>query len=579
MGDGALARRALGYLAVDYTKIGFWSYEWLWEQIEVERDEMARIAAGRALPRSEELARRPFGAMRSIVGSPNPTVGCTIGLFSHIDGMKFVKYIHPERPPICMLFRSRDGLREMVAVVSTLAGTRINQIPGTLWSQFALDNGMSLDVPDPSGRIVLRDLLGNVVARGRSGGSLAVPVSPDPMFLHAPAGVLEEAVLASSSRNFRPVEIEIRDFVQPMETGPEVNISVRNALSVPLDGTVTAKVGGAVLESNSIEFAGLQPGEVRRLPFRVVAQPQGIKNLYPVEVSVATPFGRADLAETVQVATIVRGSITVDGQDEDWKAIGSVPVLLAGKASEKDLTTEAWFGKDASDKAANLTTRAAFAWDDANLYVWATVKDDKAELYPPYLSGRNQHDLQPAPYDFIYVHKGPHPAEEGDCLIVSADKVGRSKPMPKFEYYPPTDPAYRYAVFMPCRYSYQLNATTENDGEMLRLHTPDFFWMNCFPIDYARLAERCRVQGGKVVARRTAGGYVYEAAIPWTELGEITPATGGRLRLSFRVKSNRFWVEKVWGEFRQNALRTSHISGFHNSWAEESEWGFCGERQ
>ena len=150
--------------------------------------------------------------------------------------------------------------------------------------------------------------------------------------------------------------------------------------------------------------------------------------------------------------------------------------------------------------------------------------------------------------------------------------------MKKFEFYPPTDPAYRYAVFLPMRYAYHLNATTDNDGELLRLRTPDFFWLNCFPLDYAQLAERCRVDGSRVIARRTKTGYVYEAAIPWSELAEIKPQDGGKMRLSFRVKSKDFWVEKVWGERRQNAVRTSHVDGFYNSWAEESEWGFCGER-
>jgi hypothetical protein len=86
-------------------------------------------------------------------------------------------------------------------------------------------------------------------------------------------------------------------------------------------------------------------------------------------------------------------------------------------------------------------------------------------------------------------------------------------------------------------YQYLLYPIKEGGGEIMRVRTPDFFYLHPLPINYEFLARNCRVEGGKIEVRQVEGGYIFEAQIPWSELKEIKPEAGKRIRTSFIIQN------------------------------------------
>jgi hypothetical protein len=98
---------------------------------------------------------------------------------------------------------------------------------------------------------------------------------------------------------------------------------------------------------------------------------------------------------------------------------------------------------------------------------------------------------------------------------------------------------------------------------------------NYYPFSPRREREQGLVEGAKTSIKRTKNGWIYEAAIPWSELAEVRPAAGREARFSFYVLAagNR---ALSWTAGR-SACRGFQV--LHPTWqtgeAIETVWGFA----
>jgi len=250
------------------------------------------------------------------------------------------------------------------------------------------------------------------------------------------------------------------------------------------------------------------------------------------------------------------------------------------RGGQIDLATiQAWlpweqFGAACGDFAAQL----AFAYDGSYLYALARVKDLTDSRVPSMLAGKELSLFQLPPGDYVYRKMGPWPASSGDFLLLSLDHVKRKQWIKKYELYPPGHPLRKLGPYLAARYQYAIHPTAEGGTDVFRLRSPDFYWAHPLPLNYPWIARHCKVEGAKAVARRTHDGYVYEVALPWTELRQVPHTAGTRIRLNVKIGDDGVKNSLVWSEGCSCAGRTAvdFDPTFVQDWSSETEWGLGG---
>lgn len=464
-------------------------------------------------------------------GFPTTTAAWVAAASHFLNGVRFYGVVHPERPPFVLLFS--DGRRSIAAIATTLDEAPLSS-SGGFRRQFATSKCVMEVGHHPSLRAF--DMFGNEIKLQRRGGRALLPVDVMPRFLAAslPPKEFESLLSKAIYRNLRPVEIILHQIGQPLNEHPKLTVELRNAHPFKLDGKLTVNVNGLVLQPKEVSFS-LAPVERRSFEFKVASANGERVNCYPAKVTVTTNVGTATLNEDLHVAVIKRGSISVDGDVSDWQSIGAIPIMLA-KAQVDTLLLKAWFPWERfRESTKGFAAEVAFAYDERNLYMVARVSDEKPDILPSLLSGRNLHRFQNPPGDYVYYEMGPIPAASGDLIQIALGRIEKDW-VQKYEPFPPTSPLYKFGHHMCSEYCYIVYPTHDGSAEVMRARTPKFYYLHPLPIDYGFLSRHCKVDGSRAIVRRVEGGYIYELAIPWDELSLIEPAPGKRIKLSFLVQ-------------------------------------------
>ncbi|MFP4056509.1 MAG: hypothetical protein ACLF0G_06550 [Candidatus Brocadiia bacterium] len=540
MGDAACSRHALLYFANGGDKVSLWNVQMLFDQH----------------------------------GNPEPSTVWTAALRHLLDGLAFRKVVHPARPPFVLLFEGRR--RHVAAVVSTLLASPGDQT-GAFRQQFA-DDELTMAI-EPAG-CRFYDLLANPIEPERDEqGRAVLPVDREPRYIEfrGEVGDFEQALAAARYQGLRPVEIVVHDLTAPLDARPALRVELRNACARAITGTVRVEAERLAFEP-ARQRLQLAEGGRATLAFPVRSAEAG-PNAFPVRVVAETSGGQAELAETVHVATIARGSPTVDGDVGEWPALGAVPVAMSGGEGAGLDVLEAWFPWEklaASD--APFAAQAAFAWDDDYLYLMARVKDDSRSILPSMLAGKDLHKLQRPPGDHMYVEAGPIPAQSGDLIQLALAGLDQDPFEPKYEVRPPDHPLHRMGAFLRTSYLYLIYPTEGGGAEVMRVRTPDFYYVHPLPIDYAWLAEHCTVEGARAAVQRLDGGYAYEVALPWGELETLGREPGLRLRMNLLVQNDGMGKTLQWSRGRSAARLTGldFEPGWGSVWSNDTQWGFVG---
>ncbi|MDR2673530.1 MAG: hypothetical protein LBC18_01330, partial [Opitutaceae bacterium] len=196
-----------------------------------------------------------------------------------------------------------------------------------------------------------------------------------------------------------------------------------------------------------------------------------------------------DGADWAAVARPAAG-VSVDGSLDDWSLRDPIPLLAAGQLASS--------APGYAPSPANLSAAAWLAWDNAGLYLAARVRDD------------HHHPLDTDAQ-----------LTQGDSLVLALQPAGRA-----------TGPAADARAF-----ALVLSAAPPagGGGASHILYRPAEYSGGLSSGHLARDSSNCDI----AIARDdTAGVTTYELFLPWSELGGILPAVGGKTGLALQLNDN-----------------------------------------
>lgn len=516
--------------------------------------------------------------------------------------------------PDTMLFR---GVRSLAEVRGKAAlRTQLAALPADSPERAALEKRLaapwpftdvSLALAAPDDTFALYDFYGNPLPA--QNGRIVVPLDARGFFLRAnPArsgsfARLIEAVRQARIDGLQPVEIVVRDFVQPLGPAAALRVQLTNVLNRPVAGQLAGTLAGQVLPVQAVSLAA---GETRELSLPAGKLAATVGNAYPLELHVeAGADGRADHFETMRVNLIAHRTITVDGQLDDWQ--GCLPQPIVGtEAAQQTLTEAAWLPFQKFDPGQNKGLATAFlAWDNQYFYFAAKIADESPDPGTLRFATRNDDDsFYPETVREVILDKDKKPVKEEtyhwpadvprysyrmrpilpDGRASRFDNVqlafncippeqkdwlthlpGR---MPKFVWYKDSD------------YEYALNTVAPQYGggfEVWRLQAPGMGRKHFYPRQPKGPRDGA-VAAAKLIAGRDGNTRLVECAIPWTEIPEVKALldAGRPLKFSYAVNDNSGGPVMELAKGRSVSRRNA--PAFHPDWSEhwanEVEFGW-----
>ncbi|MGI4787327.1 MAG: PA14 domain-containing protein [Janthinobacterium lividum] len=247
-------------------------------------------------------------------------------------------------------------------------------------------------------RYVLYDYYGN--PQPSVGGKIVIPLNAHGYFLRGNGqpgsfSALTLALQKARIEGLEPVEIIAHDMTSPLQDHPELRLSLTNILNRPVQGRLTAHLGGVTLNKAFQELT-LGPNETKEVAFRVMEGRPAFSNTYPFKaVFAAGSDGTVTHTEPMHCNVVAHRTITVDGDLSDWA--GVIPQNVAAGSTAPSLTEQAWYpGKSFSAIAAGSFAVAYLAYDAHYFYFAAKVagstpdpgtlrfatRDDDAAFFP-----------------------------------------------------------------------------------------------------------------------------------------------------------------------------------------------------
>jgi hypothetical protein len=486
----------------------------------------------------------------------------------------FSEVVHPGRPPFVLLFKGREIDRHVAAVATSVASLARN--PREVFRYQFRNDPLRMQLSDDS-RLAFYDVHANRIDPGHSGGRLSIPVNATPRYIEFRGSVEEFKSLLSGAdyQNLTPVQIVVAgDLTSPLGQDPHLSVELRNAYRMPIEGEIVVQTDALKLVNTRRQFT-LGGAEHRTFNFAVTGATKR-SNSYPILVRVETDHGKTEHEETIHQSLIVQGTPTIDGSVDEWNQLGAVPVLMTADPAQlgASLTEQAWFPwKDFANDAQEFTAQIAFAADDQNLYLMSRVRDTKRNELPTMLTGKQLHEFQKGA-SHIYVKPGPTPGAGGDMLLWSLGHKNQHDP--KYEVHPPDHPLHRMGSVLRHQFQYMIYPTSDGDAEIMRVRKPGFYYMHPLPIDYKWLSRHSTVDGARVVVKRLEQGYIYEVAIPWSELEGVPHAPGDRVRMNIAVQDKGSGNRLTWSAGRGLSTRSKIAlePGWTSDWTNETWWGF-----
>jgi hypothetical protein len=271
-----------------------------------------------------------------------------------------------------------------------------------------------------------------------------------------------DSLVAPAGVPLPPLEVRVRSRMGELTRGLGLPlVAVADGVAVPLTEDSTGAYRAA-MPAAAVQGRIIVASLTGNFPRRVVAYRQAAPVAAPWEQATRTPPpGAVDFA----VARKTDGAIAIDGSLDDWQRI---PRLHLDAATAAVLTPER--PRDPAD----LSARVGFAWDDSTLYLSAGVDDDALTTGDGW---------------------------ESDRVNVVLDLNGDDTPV-------------TYA-------SRNLQLGDWQDDDL-------WLYIRPFPSDSAPpqvmragRTGHARVRGARAAARRRAGGYDVEVAIPKGELPQL----------------------------------------------------------
>ncbi|MEM6331905.1 MAG: hypothetical protein AAF823_01025 [Planctomycetota bacterium] len=567
--------------------------------------------------------------------APRPIAQVAATMLHFIEDTRHAEELWPQHAPHVHLFDARDESPDPEKHVAVVFGrsplhspaydpTRHDGVfPGVHLSG-------SIALPDPGFLLTAYDLEGNEVPRQHDADALVLSLTDQPFYVVSARGLadlrqrFEQATVEQQGQAF---QAEIDDFTAPLTSGDAtLRLRIRNRAATPHTAHIDLGLPDGLTLDESFGRVTLGPGEEREVRVGVRADQPLPANRYPVRLQIWSDQSELDHAlvieEALHEALIHHGTPTIDGDLSDWAELGARPVYVFGGVVEVDVGEALWFPMDnlQADDATAMSARFAALWDDERFYVAAEVRDPTEDFRPSEAGGT----LSVVHRDFPYLYwdngrKVPlFRGARGDSIKLAFDVLPlgeKDQPLLPREAQLRLDP--RYETLHPDHeidlYPARINRPERSYERVLADHLaslkdpshpnhkqrwPEFegpTWVydppttpeawrfmapgvplhNAFPFTPLSDRDQALLKEVDLVIERTESGWVYEAAIPWSELSTVEPEAGRVVNFAFYVldagRQKLRWTDGRSAGSERNVIM--HPTWLRNQ-AIRTKWGF-----
>jgi len=506
---------------------------------------------------------------------PTPLATAT-AVFNHfVTGKRFERIVFRDHLPWVFQFGKDDDRDALLVVFGRLATIFGTDPRNRVWAQVEGSEGGTMTIDNSHGllgRSPLKfyDLAGNPIYEKER--NVTLPMSPYPTYVLCPRGVAAAVERLRSARieGKRPVEILPRDFTTLLVPRARLTVAVHNCLNRRIRGSLAVTPPKAITLATTEATVELAAGETKSLTFEVVAAQPSPANVYPFEFRFTSDAGRAEYKEVLNVCVALKGSKSIDGNLDDWKAVPGI-TLAAGKEKVDiaQLLREPWLALKEKEPDGSFA-ELKLAWDESFLYIAAMVNDPTPQTDKLRMETRDDNlffhsaadDTLPYYKDFLAKRPGRSFAEVpwvyakrpwtpqvvpwgGDRLQFGIDTdppYEPSEPSAKLNWHdlsPTTDRVpYGFHAVPDTDYEYSLYLCQDGKSECWRLLAPGVPRMHDFPRCPRGAHATGVVRGARHVVRQDGKVRIYELAIPKAELADLHLAAGTTFGFVFRVGNN-----------------------------------------
>ncbi len=454
---------------------------------------------------------------------------------------------------------------------------------------------------DGQNRYGLFDFYGNPVPTNKKG--ITIPLDGRGFFLRGNGKPGSFAALLASLktgqiRGIEALAIQAHDLTSPIETHPNLSLTLTNVLNRSITGELTVKLGSWKLKTPT-QTLTLKPNETRTVTIPVSEGQPDPANTYPLSVHFGTGDTIATHYENLHVNVIANRKISVDGNLADWDSVLPQTIVAPGDASPT-ITEAAWypFKKFDASTGSGLAT-GYVAYDDDNFYFAAKVADttpdggtfrfetlDADQFFYPERSFAPVKPFGGAPEapagGMVWPEGVRRYSYRKDPVLPAGNFPNFDNvqiafnvlPTTKKRFYP--HPPGTFTGFTTesnsSDYEFALNKIAKEHGggtEIWRLSTPDMPLKHFYPRQ-GKSPFDGPVVGGKLAVLQEPTTRIVECAIPWSEIPEVLAAkkAGAPIRFSFRVNDS---AGVGCMELARGRSLAKHGASFHVEWVEHWE--------
>lgn len=507
---------------------------------------------------------------------PTPVVAATAAFNAFVTGKPFEKMVFKEHLPWVFQFGQDDDPDALLVMFGQLIQIGGAQDPKeTLWAQVNAAGGGTMTIDNRDGLLTFYDLAGNPLHAGEQAVTLPLSILPSYIMCAKGPKAAAERLARMRIEGKRPVEILPRDFSTRLtDRNAALHVALHNCLNRQVVGTLRVQAPPEIALAAAEQPVALNAGETRVLTFAVARATPSAHNAYPCDFTFSSDAGNAEYAEIMNVAVAPRAAIAIDGNLDDWQDIPGVAVFASkDKLDPTELMRRPWLQVQGGTNEI-VAGRVKLAWDASNLYLCAEVQDRTPEANAirfaerdenAYFHTRADDDKQPfkrflettrvggkkgkslkelgrsfadVPYVYAYPPEAGMPfrrdrlqvgfdvTDDWHDLAPDTDRVPYG-----FHAVPDTD--YEYSLYWCDGGRPALSGIA--GGELWRHLAPGVPRMHDFPRQPRGPITTGAVKDARFVVKRTDAGYIYECAIPRSEIANLKFQAGTDFGFVFKI--------------------------------------------
>lgn len=495
---------------------------------------------------------------------PRPLCAATAAFDYLITGLKFNKMIFQDHLPFAFQFGPDDGKDSVVVVFGQLMPIGSDDMRRLLWRQINSDGHGTITIDNSDGTLQFFDLAGNPEFAGEK--LVTIPLNACATYIKSPMGPVEIAKKLSTAKieGKRFVEIVPHDFnTLPNAKDAILRVELRNRLNHAVTGSLKITPPEGMTLGSAEQPVTLNEGETKTFEFPVTAAQLSPENAYPCKFDFTGADGNASYDEVMNADVVPKKTMAVNGDMSQWADVPGFSA--AGSDSGIDLAELARKPWTEIQKGNPKITSGEFkmAWDDNFVYVCAQVNDPTAEPDAKLRFGERDEDSyfhsaaddNISPYkEFIQQYRTQ--AHDPNASFAEVPYVYRKNPdegnpynrdrlqmafdtTPGYHGLNPVtavpddlhanpDTDYEYSL-------YWVDDGKDNNGELYKLLSPGMPRVSLYPHEPRAKIWPGPVQGGQVFVKRDGNTYIYQAAIPKSDIPDLKLAAGTEFGFSFFI--------------------------------------------